>query len=112
MPRTATIRQLVLQAPPSVVAGMLGYHVVHTHLVHADVYGGIAATLRGTKLVSTKHNDDPFRLGAFRYVERGLARVTDRIVTIMTQGSGKIRAVAKGVRKTTSRIGARLEFAQ
>jgi len=33
----------------------------------------------------------------------------DRIVTIMTQGSGKIRAVAKGVRKTTSRIGARLE---
>jgi len=33
----------------------------------------------------------------------------DRIVTIMTQGSGKIRAVAKGVRRTTSRIGARLE---
>jgi glycosyltransferase involved in cell wall biosynthesis len=56
--------------------------VVHTHLVHADVYGGVAATLRGAKLVSTKHNDDPFRLGPFRYVERGLAHVTDRIVTI------------------------------
>jgi len=27
----------------------------------------------------------------------------------MTQGSGKIRAVAKGIRKTTSRFGARLE---
>lgn len=33
----------------------------------------------------------------------------DKIVTIMTQGSGKIRAVAKGIRKTTSRFGARLE---
>ena len=56
--------------------------VVHTHLVHADVYGGVAAKLRGERLVSTKHNDDPFRVGPFRYVERGLARVTDRIVTI------------------------------
>jgi glycosyltransferase involved in cell wall biosynthesis len=56
--------------------------VVHTHLVHADVYGGIAAKLRGARLVSTKHNDDPFRLGRFGHVERGLARVTDRIVAI------------------------------
>ena len=33
----------------------------------------------------------------------------DKIVTIMTQASGKVRAVAKGIRKTTSRFGARLE---
>jgi DNA repair protein RecO (recombination protein O) len=33
----------------------------------------------------------------------------DRIVTILTQGHGKIRAVAKGIRKTTSKFGARLE---
>src|SRR5512141_234246 len=33
----------------------------------------------------------------------------DKIVTILTQGSGKVRAGAKGVRKTTSRFGARLE---
>lgn len=33
----------------------------------------------------------------------------DRIVTILTQGHGKVRAVAKGVRKTTSKFGARLE---
>jgi hypothetical protein len=32
-----------------------------------------------------------------------------KIVTVMTQGSGKVRAVAKGIRKTTSRFGARLE---
>jgi len=34
---------------------------------------------------------------------------TDRIVTVFTQGRGKIRAVAKGVRKPGSRFGARLE---
>jgi glycosyltransferase involved in cell wall biosynthesis len=56
--------------------------LVHTHLVHADVYGGLAAALRGLPLVSTKHNDDPFRSGSFRHVERGLARLTRRIVTI------------------------------
>lgn len=56
--------------------------VVHTHLVHADVYGGLAAKLRGARLVSTKHNDDPFRTGPFRFVERGLARAADRVVTI------------------------------
>ena len=33
----------------------------------------------------------------------------DKIVTILTQGSGKVRAVAKGIRRTTSRFGARLE---
>jgi hypothetical protein len=37
--RTATIRQLVLQAPPSVVAGMLGYHVVHTEAVAVQAGG-------------------------------------------------------------------------
>jgi glycosyltransferase involved in cell wall biosynthesis len=52
--------------------------VVHTHLVHADVYGALGPH----RLVSTKHNDDPFRTGAFRFVERALARRADRIVTI------------------------------
>jgi DNA repair protein RecO (recombination protein O) len=33
----------------------------------------------------------------------------DRIVTILAQGHGKVRAVAKGIRKSTSRFGARLE---
>jgi DNA repair protein RecO (recombination protein O) len=33
----------------------------------------------------------------------------DRIVTIFTQTNGKVRAVAKGIRKTGSRFGARLE---
>src|SRR5438105_15084571 len=33
----------------------------------------------------------------------------DRIVTFMTQGRGKVRAVAKGVRRPGSKFGARLE---
>jgi DNA repair protein RecO (recombination protein O) len=33
----------------------------------------------------------------------------DRIVTFLTEGRGKVRAVAKGVRKPKSRFGARLE---
>ena len=52
--------------------------VVHTHLVHADVYGAFGAR----RLVSTKHNDDPFRAGAFRFVERALARRAVRIIAI------------------------------
>lgn len=33
----------------------------------------------------------------------------DRIITLLTRKHGKVRAVAKGVRRTTSRFGARLE---
>ncbi len=33
----------------------------------------------------------------------------DRIVTLVTEGHGKLRAVAKGVRRTKSRFGGRLE---
>jgi DNA repair protein RecO (recombination protein O) len=36
-------------------------------------------------------------------------RESDRIVVFHTADNGKVRAVAKGVRKTTSRFGARLE---
>jgi glycosyltransferase involved in cell wall biosynthesis len=39
-----------------------GYEIVHTHLVHADLYASLAARLAGVKLViSTRHNDDAFR---------------------------------------------------
>lgn len=33
----------------------------------------------------------------------------DRIITLLTRNRGKVRAVAKGVRKTTSKFGSRLE---
>ena len=52
--------------------------LVHTHLVHADVYGALGAR----RLVSTKHNDDPFRAGSFRFVERVLAWRAAQVIAI------------------------------
>ena len=49
------------------------------------------------------------------YRDRGVVLRTyrlgeaDRIVVILTEGHGKVRAVAKGVRRTNSKFGARLE---
>ena len=48
--------------------------------MHADVFGAIAAGR--TPLVSTKHNDDPFRAGPFRFVERAVARRTRAVIAI------------------------------
>jgi glycosyltransferase involved in cell wall biosynthesis len=56
--------------------------VLHTHLVHADVYGALAALGSRAALVSTKHNDDRFRTGPFRFVERVIARRAARIIAI------------------------------
>jgi glycosyltransferase involved in cell wall biosynthesis len=56
--------------------------IVHTHLVHADLYGTIAALGTRTALVSTKHNDDRFRAGPFRFVEQGLTRRAARVIAI------------------------------
>jgi glycosyltransferase involved in cell wall biosynthesis len=53
--------------------------LVHTHLVHADLYGALAAPC---PVVSTKHNDDRFRLGPFRYVERLIGRRVARVIAI------------------------------
>jgi glycosyltransferase involved in cell wall biosynthesis len=54
--------------------------IVHTHLVHADVYGALGAGRAA--VVSTKHNDDRFRLGPFRFVERALTRRARRVIAI------------------------------
>jgi glycosyltransferase involved in cell wall biosynthesis len=56
--------------------------LVHTHLVHADVYGAVAAVSARAALVATKHNDDPFRSGPFRHVERLLTRRAARVICI------------------------------
>jgi glycosyltransferase involved in cell wall biosynthesis len=53
--------------------------LVHTHLVHADVYGAIATR---TPIVSTKHNPDPFRSGPWRFAERALGHRARRIIAI------------------------------
>ena len=55
--------------------------LVHTHLVHADLLGALA---RGRRLlVSTKHNDDPFRTRLpFRWLERAAAARAARVICI------------------------------
>jgi glycosyltransferase involved in cell wall biosynthesis len=57
-------------------------HLVHTHMVHADVYGSIAAHAARRPFVSTRHNDDRYLLGPFRYVDRGFMHGVARIVAI------------------------------
>jgi len=62
--------------------------VVHTHLLHADLYGIPAAwglKLRGKRprVVSSKHNDDQFRLSKTqRVLNHQLWRMTDRGIAI------------------------------
>jgi glycosyltransferase involved in cell wall biosynthesis len=56
--------------------------LVHTHLVHADLYGGAAARALGIPSVSTRHNDDRYLLGPFRYVDRAFARPARRLIAI------------------------------
>jgi glycosyltransferase involved in cell wall biosynthesis len=56
--------------------------LIHTHMVHADVYGSIAAHLLRTPFVSTRHNDDRYLLGPFRHVDRAFMHGVRRIVAI------------------------------
>lgn len=72
-------RDVSVTLPVRIARRARGADLVHTHLVHADVYGAFA---RAPRLVSTKHNPDPFRTGAFRFVERSLARRASRVIAI------------------------------
>jgi glycosyltransferase involved in cell wall biosynthesis len=56
--------------------------LLHTHLVHADVYGALVSTAARVPLVSTRHNDDRYLLGPFRHVDRLFARRARRLVAI------------------------------
>lgn len=51
----------------------------------------------------TNYRDKAVVLRTYRLGE------SDRIVVLLTEANGKVRAVAKGVRKTRSRLGSRLE---
>ena len=56
--------------------------LLHTHLVHADVYGAVAALATATPYVSTRHNDDRYLLGPFRYVDRAFALRARQLIAI------------------------------
>ena len=69
-----------LSSPRRLRRALRGADIVHTHLVHADVFGALVAG--STPLVSTKHNDDPFRVGPYRFVERTITRRARRVIAI------------------------------
>jgi glycosyltransferase involved in cell wall biosynthesis len=56
--------------------------LLHTHMVHADVYGSFAAHILRTPFISTRHNDDRYLLGPFRHVDRAFMHGVRRIVAI------------------------------
>ena len=56
--------------------------LLHTHMVHGDVYGSIAANVLRLPFVSSRHNDDRYLLGPFRYVDRAFMRRVQRLVAI------------------------------
>jgi glycosyltransferase involved in cell wall biosynthesis len=56
--------------------------LLHTHMVHADVYGSLAAHALRTPFISTRHNDDRYLLGPFRHVDRAFMHGARRIVAI------------------------------
>ncbi len=58
--------------------------IVHTHLIHADLFGTLAARLAGVRLVvSSRHNDDAFRRRLpVKLLNRVLWRMTDAGIPI------------------------------
>jgi len=62
-----------------------------------------ASCYRANVPVPRRYSTDAIVLSRFDYGE------ADRILTLITPGSGKLKAIAKGIRRPTSRIGGSLE---
>jgi glycosyltransferase involved in cell wall biosynthesis len=56
--------------------------LLHTHMVHGDVYGAVAANALRLPFVSSRHNDDRYLLGPFRYVDWAFMKRVRRLVAI------------------------------
>jgi len=61
-----------------------GSHILHTHLIHADLHGGRAAGLaRSPVLISSRHNDDRFRrLALIRALNRAAIDRARKLIVI------------------------------
>lgn len=57
--------------------------IVHTHMIHGDLYGTMAARLAGRVVVQTRHNDDRFRRQwAVKLLTRALASPANTVIAI------------------------------
>ncbi|MBW4437956.1 MAG: glycosyltransferase [Pleurocapsa minor GSE-CHR-MK-17-07R] len=76
------VRQLARELAP------LKPDIVHTHLLHADLYGALAGRFmrvngRRPRVLSSRHNDDQFRYRApIRLLNRALWRIIDHGIAI------------------------------
>lgn len=87
----------------------LGPDLVHTHLIHADIYGQLAAASLGIPSVSTLHSWASFyRRGAYRRLARFAARLSELNIAISEHVGraaadtglvpyGKVRVIRYGI---------------
>jgi glycosyltransferase involved in cell wall biosynthesis len=73
-------------------------HIVHTHLLHADLYGTMAAVMAGSEiLVSTKHGYDEYDRTSIFYKLNALStKWLSRVITISDALQEKV-ASAEGI---------------
>ena len=71
--------------------------IVHTHLVHADLYGLPAARRAGVPVaISSRHNDNPFRRNPLlAAANRCAMRRADRVIAISEALAGFVRDVER-----------------
>ena len=76
-------------------------HIVHTHLLHADLYGFLAAFLAGTKImISTKHGYDNYeKTSIFYKLNRIPSRWLNKVITISHALQTKV-ASAEGISRS------------
>jgi len=94
--------------------------IVHTHLIHGDFYGTLAARQVGIKIIITsKHNDDNFRrMRLIRYLNRYFNRRAEKVIVISSAlehfciefehvDPGKIEVIRYGLDDFSSKLGVR-----
>ena len=74
------------------------FDIVHTHLIHADLYGTLAAKLAGDSIIiSSRHNDDKFRHNILLiWLNRLLARWQTTLIVI-SDWIGQFLQEAEGI---------------
>ena len=84
--REVIYRHADVTLPPRLVRALRQSQpdVVHTHLLHADLYGVLLARMAGAKgVVTSRHNDNAFRRKLpMRLLHRGLWAMTDQGIAI------------------------------
>jgi glycosyltransferase involved in cell wall biosynthesis len=68
--------------------------IVHTHLIHGDLYGTLAARRAGVTVVQTRHNDDAFRRRwPVKLLTRALAGQAQTVIAISNGLAAFVRDV-------------------